>query len=83
MLSEIAKKYHAGRNGNCAQSVAYAFAQANGFSKEKLEELMLNPLELVKDVGTMLEGKDAVEVGLIDEVGGMKDAVQKLREMIY
>ena len=44
---------------------------------------MLNPLELVKDVGTMLEGKDAVEVGLIDEVGGMKDALLKLHEMIY
>lgn len=52
-------------------------------SKEKLEELMLNPLELVKDVGTMLEGKDAVEVGLIDEVGGMKDALLKLHQMIY
>ena len=51
-------------------------------SKEKVEELMLNPTELVKDVGTMLEGKDAVKVGLIDEVGGMKEALKKLHEMI-
>ncbi len=58
-------------------------ARNSKITKEKLEELMLNPLELVKDVGTMLEGKDAVEVGLIDEVGGMKDALLKLHEMIY
>lgn len=58
-------------------------ANHSRISKEKLEELMLNPLELVKDVGTMLEGKAAVEVGLIDEVGGMKDALLKLHQMIY
>ena len=43
---------------------------------------MLNPTELVKDVGTLLEGKDAVREGLIDEVGGMSDALRKLHEMI-
>lgn len=57
-------------------------ARNSKITKEKLEELMLNPLELVKDVGTMLEGQGAVEVGLIDEVGGMKEAIQKLHEMI-
>ncbi len=57
-------------------------ARHSKIKKEKLEELMLNPLELVKDVGTMLEGKATVEVGLIDEVGGMKDALQKLHQMI-
>lgn len=51
-------------------------------SKERVEELMLNPTELVKDVGTMLEGKDAVNEGMIDEVGGIKDALKKLHEMI-
>ena len=43
---------------------------------------MLNPTELVKDVGTLLEGKDAVQEGLINEVGGLKDALNKLHEMI-
>ena len=43
---------------------------------------MLNPTELVKDVGTMLEGEEAVKEGLIDEVGGMKDALAKLHAMI-
>ena len=51
-------------------------------TKKRVEELMLNPTELVKDVGTMLEGEDAVKEGIIDEVGGMKDALRKLHEMI-
>ena len=50
--------------------------------QKRIEELMLNPTELVKDVGTLLEGKDAVREGLIDEVGGMSDALRKLHEMI-
>lgn len=51
-------------------------------SKERVEELMLNPTELVKDVGTMLEGEDAVFEGIIDEVGGIKDAFRKLHQLI-
>lgn len=51
-------------------------------SQERLEELMLNPTELVKDVGTLLEGEDAVREGLIDAVGGLSDALNKLHEMI-
>ncbi len=51
-------------------------------SQKRLEELMLNPTELVKDVGTLLEGKDAVREGLIDAVGGLSDALNKLHEMI-
>lgn len=51
-------------------------------SQSRLEELMLNPTDLVKDVGTLLEGRDAVREGIIDEVGGLKDALNKLHEMI-
>ena len=51
-------------------------------TQDQIEELMLNPTQLVKDVGTMLEGKRAVEEGLIDEVGGIRDALNKLHEMI-
>lgn len=50
--------------------------------QERIEELMLNPTQLVKDVGTLLEGREAVEEGLIDEVGGLKEALKKLHEMI-
>ena len=51
-------------------------------SQERLEELMLDTTQLVKDVGPMLEGKEAVQEGLIDEVGGIKEALAKLYEMI-
>lgn len=51
-------------------------------SQRRLEELMLDTTQLVKDVGTMLEGREAVEEGLIDEVGGIKEALSKLYEMI-
>lgn len=54
----------------------------SNITQERVEELMLNPTELVKDVGTMLEGEDAVKEGLINEVGGMKEALNKLHEMI-
>ena len=51
-------------------------------TKERLEELMLDSTQLGKDVGTMLEGEDAVREGMIDEVGGISMALKKLREMI-
>lgn len=51
-------------------------------TQKRVEELMLNPTELVKDVGTMLEGEEAVREGIIDEVGGIKDAFRKLHELI-
>ena len=43
---------------------------------------MLDPTQLVKDVGTMLDGEDAVREGLIDEVGGISQAMKKLHERI-
>ena len=37
--------------------------------------------ELARDIGTVLVGKDAVDVGLIDAVGGMAMAIEKLSSM--
>jgi ATP-dependent protease ClpP protease subunit len=51
-------------------------------SKERLNELMLRTGELANDVGTVLVGEEAVENRLIDQVGGLNDAVIKLRELI-
>ena len=51
-------------------------------SRERLEELMLDTSQLVKDVGTLLEGEEAVKEGLIDEVGGIREALMKLHQMI-
>ena len=49
---------------------------------EKIEELMLNTQMLTKDVGTILVGKEAVDVGLINEIGGIADAFRKLKNLI-
>ena len=57
-------------------------ADHSRISQERLLELMLDPTQLVKDVGTMLEGEEAVREGLIDEVGGISQAFAKLHELI-
>ena len=50
--------------------------------KKKLEDLMLETGVLTKDVGTILVGEDAVKCGIIDEVGGIAQAVAKLHALI-
>lgn len=54
----------------------------SGVTEEKFRELMFRTGELARDIGTVLIGKDAVDIGLIDAVGGIGDAVKKLNEMI-
>lgn len=49
--------------------------------KEELKKLMLNTSQLAKDMGSILVGIEAVEKGIIDEVGGIKEALNKLYEM--
>ncbi len=51
-------------------------------SKDKFYELMTRPGELANDVGTVLVGQEAVKAGLIDEVGGLTDALNRLKSMI-
>lgn len=50
--------------------------------QKRMEELMLDTSQLVKDVGTMLEGEEAVEEGLIDATGGIKEALEMLYHLI-
>jgi len=50
--------------------------------KERIEEMMLKEGELTKDLGTILVGEDAVKEGFIDDVGGIKAAMKKIREMM-
>lgn len=49
---------------------------------ERYRELMLSTGELVMDVGTVLDGDAAVKEGLIDERGGLADALDCLYNMI-
>ncbi len=59
------------------------FVAANSnISAERYNSLVMTTGELVMDVGTVLEGKKAVEVGLIDSVGSLSLALEKLKEMI-
>ncbi|MCT4594671.1 MAG: ATP-dependent Clp protease proteolytic subunit [Anaeromicrobium sp.] len=51
-------------------------------SKERLNELMSETDEIANDVGTILIGKEAVDVGLINSVGGLSHAMGKLQGMI-
>ncbi|MBQ8356522.1 MAG: ATP-dependent Clp protease proteolytic subunit [Clostridia bacterium] len=50
-------------------------------SKERLEELMMRPDMIATDVGSIIDGREAVECGLIDEVGGLDAALDALHNM--
>ena len=56
--------------------------RASNIEREELLRLMHEKDELVGDVGSVLIGKEAVDCGLIDEVGGLKQALAKLKELI-
>ena len=59
------------------------FVTANsGISKKQFERYMMATGEMATDVGTILYGKEAVSSGLIDELGGLSDALQELHSMI-
>ncbi len=50
--------------------------------KETLRSLMMDTDELANDVGSIVDGKKAVEIGLIDRLGGLGAAVEELNRMI-
>lgn len=49
---------------------------------DQLKRLMLNTEMLTRDLGTVLVGEETVKEGLIDEVGGIKDALRKLYDLM-
>lgn len=49
---------------------------------EQIRELMMRPDELATDVGSIIDGDEAVQYGIIDRVGGLSDALESLRKMI-
>ena len=59
------------------------FVTANSaISRQRFERYMMATGEIATDVGTILYGKEAVASGLIDQLGGISDALAALREMI-
>lgn len=49
---------------------------------ERLRELIMSPDEMATDIGTVLDGYKAVSEGLINKIGGLSDALSKLKSMI-
>ena len=56
--------------------------RTSNISHEDLHKFMMQTDELLNDVGTILIGKQAVDCGLINEVGGISNALEKLNSLI-
>ncbi|MGN0627217.1 MAG: ClpP family protease [Oscillospiraceae bacterium] len=54
----------------------------SNISAERFRELMFTTGELITDVGTVLDGENAVREGLIDNLGGLSDAIKCLYSLI-
>ena len=57
-------------------------ADHSRISAKRIEELMMETGMLTKDVGSILVGERAVKEGLIDEIGGISQALSKLHSMV-
>lgn len=57
-------------------------ARHSGADQESIEEMMMDTGFMTKDLGTILVGKEAVKAGIIDEVGGIRDAFRKLYSLM-
>lgn len=57
-------------------------AEHSQMTSERFSELCMETDELATDVGTVLEGNEAVQEGLIDELGSLSDAIRALYTMI-
>lgn len=54
----------------------------SNMTKEKYRQLLMNTSEMVNDIGTVLDGNMAVREGLIDNLGGLSDALEELYNLI-
>lgn len=56
-------------------------AEHSRATEERLEEMMMDTSMLTKDLGTILVGEEAVQEGLINSVGGISQAVRRLKKL--
>ncbi|GEN30484.1 ATP-dependent protease ClpP protease subunit [Cerasibacillus quisquiliarum] len=54
----------------------------SGVKEDQFKELMFAKGNLTRDIGTNIVGTEAVKHGLIDEVGGVKNAMEKVNQLI-
>ena len=64
------------------EQIADFVTSNSGISREQFEGFMMATGEMATDVGTILYGKEAVSSGLIDQLGGLSDALEELHAMI-
>ena len=64
------------------QRITTFVTEHSDISAERYNQLAMNTSELVMDIGTILDGQDAVDEGLIDSIGNLNDAVSALYKMI-
>ena len=56
--------------------------QNSNVSPDRLHDLMMQTGEMVMDVGTIIDGEQAVKEGIIDRLGSLSDAIEELYSMI-
>ncbi|MBQ9980011.1 MAG: ATP-dependent Clp protease proteolytic subunit [Oscillospiraceae bacterium] len=54
----------------------------SGVQREKFRDLMMETDELAQDIGSVIYGREAVDIGLVDSLGGLSDALGELHRMI-
>lgn len=64
------------------ERVIQFIVQNSRINPDDLREMMFRTGELVRDVGTVLVGEEAVRVGLIDGVGGVAEAIERLHQLV-
>jgi ATP-dependent protease ClpP protease subunit len=57
-------------------------ADHSEISEERLQELMLKTDEIATDMGSVIDGEQAVKEGLIDRLGGISEALEELERLI-
>ncbi len=64
------------------ERITHFVTSNSGMSSERFHQLLMEKDELVMDIGTVLDGEAAVKEGLIDHLGGLSDAVDRLYQLI-
>ena len=64
------------------QRITTFVTEHSDISAERYNQLAMNTSELVMDIGTILDGQDAVDEGLIDSIGNLNDAVSAVWHLI-
>lgn len=68
--------------GKIQERIVQFITENSEIKKEKLIEFMLRTGELAADVGSVIYGQEAVETGLIDQLGGLSDVLEYLHDEI-